>query len=278
MARARTGLTIAQGCRGAWLGYLFALVAIDIACAQPAGSVTAFQKYRYELELGTKAKVCRHMRRVYNEAFQTPWSYDTYGYPPPWFPPLNADQNQPEVRFGLSSRFPESQEFSAIDWKESVMLGSGGGKTRSVLIAKFDIDNDGQEELVLKNPFMDPWRQGAEDSLLVLDPGQVDTSKPVDPNDIYSRPEGLRRPALINYMTLGFTGAWIRPFVFEKTIYLSVHQGWPRQVMWVLKYKSGGGKIGRAAPGVQESRNRELARPWEPLELDKVCRFRMISE
>ena len=242
----------------------------------PGQGVSASQKYRYRLVVGKERALCRHMNTVYNNNFSQPWRYSTYSFPPPWFPPLSSEQQQPEARSGLFSRYPTSPEFSAITWKESVLLGPVVSGT--VLVAEFDIDNDGKNDLVLKSPLMDPWQQGAEDSLVVLDPGQVDLGKPIDPKDVYFRPEGLRRPALIKYMTLGFMGSWIRPFIYEGSAYLSVHEGGPQQSIWILRYKGGGDKIGRAPSGVQDSYEQDLARPWRPLEVEKLCRLRMIQQ
>lgn len=251
------------------------LTFVGHALAQTAGGDAGTQSYKYTLELGTEDGVCGHMGGVYNKKFRQPWLYDTFHNPPPWFPPLLEGQQPLNARLGLFSRFPESEEFNAIDWKETSWDREKGS---SVLVANFDIDNDGVSDLVLKNPLMSPTQQGAWDSLVVLESGQVDLSKPLNRRDVYSRPEGPPRPALINYMTIGFPASWIRPFRFNGKTYLSVHQDWPKLRILVLMYEGGGRKVGQATPGAKDSPREAYARPWQPLRSRTVCRFRIIRQ
>jgi len=247
--------------RAAWM------VALCLRITNAAPQITSgpsFEAYRYELTSGKGVSVCLHMSQIFNATFRRPWDYDTYNFPPPWFPPRYQPGTEPKVRFGLFSRYPSSPEFEAIKWEEDVLIYSGSPGTGTALISRFDIDNDGTADDVLKVPQMNPGGGGFDD-VVVFDSGHFDGVSPIDGMELNVRP-GERRPAVISSQTLGIEVPWIRPFLFEGINYLAAIEGVDNRAgpMLVLQYKSGGGYLGNG---------RRV-----PLEVQTTCRFDMLID
>ena len=235
-----------------------------------------YNKYKYRLETGQSTKVCRHMNRVYNRDFRQPWGNPTeIPVRTPTFPRLpGVEYDERMARELRYSAFPTNAEFDAIQWREGRYMRDEEGKRLSpLLIADLDIDNDSHQDAVVKRSFMHGFwpgghgAPGGEDQLFVFDRDQLDLSRSMTPDHFYGR-KGERRPARIAYDTLGLSARSIRPFVYDGATYLSVYEQCAvddpkerRETMWVLKYRGGG---------------EQLARGWEPVRADRVCRFRMI--
>ncbi len=236
-----------------------------------------FNAYRYKLEKGANAEVCRHMGAVYNREFRHPWGrFEEQPRRLPVFPRLpGVEFDERMVRDYFYSAYATSSEFDALQWREGRGIWDEEGKrVQPFLVADFDIDNDGRPDRVVKSGFMlSFWpagrAPGGEDRLWIFDEGQLDLTQTVVLSAFYKN-VGQRRPARVAYDTLGLWARSIRPFVYKGVTYLSVYEQrgeeYPkpyRETMWVMKYQSGGANLGGGK--------------WEPVKADRVCRFRMIA-
>jgi len=204
--------------------------------------------YRYELVLNKNDKVCKHMKQVFDSSFARP--FDLYGF---------SRKQKEEVLFPIESHYPSSDEFEAISWKNLMVIDElHGQKFSSPLpMAQFDIDNDGEADVVFKSV----WFSGEKDStesLVFFKKGEIDPNKLSEWGEIYGQPGN--RPRVI-----GFAARIIRPFILDKVSYLMMYKStgrgafWGEQTMWVRKYKSGG----------------TIPEPYT-LELEDICKFNMI--
>lgn len=205
--------------------------------------------YRYELVLSKNDKVCKHMKQVFDEKFARP--FDMYGF---------SDKQKSEILFPIYSHYPSSDEFEAVVWRNlNVIRKNDDGATFPwvVPIAEFDIDNDGEIEVVTKYA----WFSGAVDSseiLIVYKKNEIDVDHLSDWKQLSGLPGG--HPKVIDM------GARIdRPFIFDGVSYLVMYEStgrgafWGKQTMWIRKYKGGG-------QNDDES----------PLKMEDVCKFNMI--
>jgi hypothetical protein len=248
-------------------------------------------RYRYVLEKSANDKVCRHIQKVYNMRFSYPFKrppLTTLGADPEYgpnghyafskFPGVTHD-NRMTLTMSLS-RLPSSPEFEAIQWREGRyrLTGLGGRQDHGdqpMLVAEFDIDNDGAVDTVIKDRFMREYdgslSRGGEDALFVFEKGAIDFTQSVMSDMFYSHQAGRKAPVLI----LGpYWSRLIRPFLFEGVTYLSTYeQVWgggesrsfgtklEGEYVNVLQYRGGGEKL--ASSG------------WSELQVDLVCRVRM---
>lgn len=240
------------------------------------------QSYRYKLEAGKRVPVCEHMAKVYTTSFRDPWDFTLQSPPGPLYPPLPGTKKMEYSaadRFALYlSRYPSSREFEAIHWQIGRYLDDSPMASRThpvspMLVARFDIDNDGKGDVVAKIQFMyspEPGGQGAiggEDWLFVLDESQFPWGRPLKSSELFNRP-GYARPSLIANLTLHMSAREIRPFIYDGQTYLSVYEAenyfdekQRKEQMWVMKYRGGGENLGGGH--------------WQPLKVDRVCRFHM---
>jgi len=215
------------------------------------------QVYSYELEVNNDDKVCRHMGKVYNAYFRQPWAVhgsESTAYTPdglysfPKYPGVEGfNFSMFSIRY---SRRPSSPEFDAVPWRvalhinkvppyapplavceqyrqEKKMGPGGGGKDcfYPLLLANFDIDNDGQVETVVKNSFVTnypPLDHHSRDHYYVFPQGTI------DPWQFDYGPE--YRSQYKKY------GSWprilsieeflVRPFIFNGVSYLSSYSRW----------------------------------------------------
>jgi len=251
-------------------------------------------RYRYVLEKSTNDKVCRHMRNVYNGHFSYPFKRpgltalrndpnDTaYGPNGRYtFPKLPGVTHENRKTLDMSySRLPSSSEFDAIEWREGryrfVEPSGNDHGDQPMLVAEFDIDNDGRVDTVIKTSFMLAYDgssgHGGEDTLRVLERGAIDLTQPVTSEMFYRHQSGKKKPVMISGP---YWSRLIRPFLFEGIVYLSAYEqiwggGESRsfgtrldgEYMNVLRYRSGSERL---APG-----------EWSELEADLICRVRMI--
>lgn len=231
--------------------------------------------YIYRLEDGKQAKVCRHMQRVYNDKFRRPWSFQDHPISTPPFPRLpGVDYDERKALDLRFSAFPTSREFDAIQWREGrIVADVRRNITTPTLVAEADVDNDGQQEVLVKIALMLSYAPahrsvpGGEDQVFVLNKDQLDVNQSVTSKTFYGH-VGQKRPAFLSYMTLGLGARSIRPFVYDGITYLSVYEQRANsedkldETMWVLRYHRGGGNLGGGN--------------WEPVLADRVCRLRMI--
>lgn len=267
----RLGLTTHTRHSMVCLSLLCSLAVVPLKVAAGDGD-----SYVYKLEVGKQVKVCRHMERVYNDKFRRPSAYEDDPISPPAFPRLpGVDYDERKALDLRFSAFPTSAEFDVIQWKEGRIVRDAERNISSpMLVAKADIDNDGQQDVLVKTSFMLSYPPahrsvpGGEDRLFVLNENQLDLSQSVTLRTFYGH-VGQARPALLDYMTLDLAARSIRPFVYDGITYLSVYEQLAdsedkiaQEAMWVLRYYRGGGNLGGG--------------DWEPVRADKVCRFRMI--
>jgi hypothetical protein len=131
------------------------------------------------------------------------------------------------------SRQPTSREFDAVQWREGRYRHIHGGIDNGdgpMLVAEFDIDNDGLKEIVIKAGFMRNYFPsesgkvaGGEDHLFVFEKDAIDLSKPTTSMSFYGGQDGKPKPAWIS-RSENARYRLIRPFVFEGVAYLSGYE------------------------------------------------------
>ena len=241
---------------------------------------TLAQTYRYRLESGKQVRVCQHMARIYASQFANPWEFTLERPPGPSYPPLpraTGKITSGQLVGVLLSRYPASPEFEAINWQVGRYLANAPELKgpQPILLARFDIDNDGKDDVVAKVGFMfspEPAGQGApggNDGLFVFNENEVPWDRPLTPTDLYGH-AGSTRPSMISAMTMHMSARSIRPFIYDGQTYLSVYEAenyfdekQRKEQMWVMKYKGGGENLGGGH--------------WRPLNVEKICRFRMFA-
>ena len=258
---------------------------ICVVLAVFAGTAPASaQTYRFQLQSGKRAPVCEHMAKVYTTSFRNTWDFTLETPPGPLYPLLSGtkqmEYSSSELVALYFSRYPSSREFEAIHWQigrylDDSPMASRTHPVRPMLVARFDVDNDGKEDVVAKVAFMfspEPAGQGAdggEDELFVFDESQFAWNRPLKSSELLNRP-GNSRLSLIAPLTLRMSAREIRPFIYDGQTYLSVYEAENyfdekrrKEQMWVVKYKGGGDYLGNGN--------------WQPLNVERICRFRMFA-
>lgn len=275
-----------------FVSWILILLTSGNAIAQASYSAT----YRYKLEISKDGKVCHYMEKVYNKYFRTPWYDSTFPVDVwqaderarnmfPRLPGVDFDRRVPiETRY---ARFPSSQEFEAIKWQEGriksthqeiqkdrkiVEVVDGAA---AVLIANFDIDNDGSLDTVIQTSFLTEFAGHSWDGFLIIPAGKIDFSQlgNMSYGDLL-HVDGARITDVPNKFWYS-----LRPFVFDDVVYLSgTRNGWPiptvalpppaleHDYMEILKYQ-GGGEFAIQEDGYNHP----------PLRTETICRFRMIE-
>jgi hypothetical protein len=138
---------------------IFDLKFLSIAYAQN-------EVYRYQLEKGKDNDLCPHMTEVFNQYFKTPWKRGYLGLDPDPFtqgtPLDHVFERLPGVEYDqratwemLYSKYPTAPEFEAVHWQEGRQCSPSPDKDcPPMLITKLDIDNDGNQDWVIKFTFM----------------------------------------------------------------------------------------------------------------------------
>lgn len=112
-----------------------------------------------------------------------------------------------------SSFYPSSPEFEAVTWNIGALKFPDEGLTRAFIWSHLDIDNDGQDEVVVKHMFNLGDADGFE-MMLVFDAGDVDLSSSEVPLAMLNEGiDGKHRP-----QTLSATQ--FRPFIYQGVVYL----------------------------------------------------------
>ena len=276
----------------AYRAVIAVILLLGISFPLAALAIDHFDAYRYKLAINKNKELCAHMQRVYTRVFRQPWDYRDRS-PSDAFPKFSYVVPDPLVEQDVFySKYPSAPEFDRIPWKEGRgYFGNDLKNARPVLIAEFDIDNDGKNDLLIKHGFMmSPCPgggscPGGEDHIAILRLGAIDARAPLDRAAIIKQYVGEGATgSVLSYDTLRYTandapsvrGAGermsargIRPFVFQGKTYLSVYDAWAvddpkerREWMWVIEYRGGG-------------RN-PVTRDWEPAETQNLCRFDMM--
>lgn len=272
------------------------MIAVSAAALVPtiagaeSGSISEFDSYVYKLEINRDPKICRHMERVYKRNFREPWDYRERRIDDAFAKLGYVEPNRVLENQLWFSAYPEASEFEEIVWREGRNFFAGQpAQTAPTLVSEFDIDNDGQLDVVIKTQFARSIRPGGSsspggtDALWVFKRGGVDLSKPLEMDAVYAA-RGEDSPRQLSYVTLRYTdkdrpaaldpeyevmaAKIIRPFLLRGKAYLSVYVQWAatdpkrrREWMWVTRYRGGGKNLGKGN--------------WEPVEMDKLCRFGM---
>lgn len=189
------------------------MTALCAALVSHTGLCYEQDDYRYELVRGEQLDVCRHMLGVYNQHFSTrPHDFlqvtEVNGVT---IPEVGKDDLW---LFELKSSFyPSSPEFEAVKWNIGALKFPDEGLTRAFIWSHLDIDNDGQDEVVIKHMFNLGDADGSE-MMLVFDAGDVDLSSSEVPLSMLNEGiDGKHRP-----QTLAATQ--LRPFIYRGVVYL----------------------------------------------------------
>ncbi|MGH8654680.1 MAG: hypothetical protein ACREYE_22065 [Gammaproteobacteria bacterium] len=241
------------------------------------------------------------MLEVYNRFFRELWKAKDWrkkfvGTPdnPKWeineafgaagmyaFPKMPGTEHSPEFAYNMRySKLPTSPEFDAIEWREGRFLLQDDRPqditTQPMLMAEFDIDNDGNIDTVIKKSFMfdyTTWggwdgRDGGADDMVIYPKGEYDFTGEVTLHTLNHGQPGRAKPRIVEGLSL-------RPFILEGVTYLSEYrQVWPTQGarhqqypteenMYVLKYRGGGQNLGGGK--------------YTDVDMESICRFRMIA-
>jgi uncharacterized protein len=123
--------------------------------------------YRYRLEYSQDRVLCPHMSKVFNSKFKTPWYRSTLKLEPdpvlfgvPYsqhferLPGISYDKRKTYDMF--LAKYPTSPEFAAVKWREGRYEPPPGSiyTEPPILVAQVDIDNDGENEWIVKYGFM----------------------------------------------------------------------------------------------------------------------------
>lgn len=223
------------------ISILIAVAIGKIACTHAMGvsdamSVDAYNPtYRYTLKKSHDPVVCKHMLQVFNGKFAQLWdtppllpvkndaSYSTgskYA-----FPTLPGVTQNADTTFKLRySAQPTSPEFSAIPWKEGsvIMGGCPASKCPSanvpvpILIAHFDIDNDGSVDTIIKDSFFEGYTlKNESEEFLFVWRGQNFTVKNLDEMSKLLKSADYKMAPVLSI------GLYLRPFIYAGRTYVA---------------------------------------------------------
>ena len=190
------------------------MAAVCAGLLSHTGHCYELDDYRYELVRGEQLEVCRHMLGVYNEHFSTrphdfPQVTEVNGVTIP-----KAGKDELWLFQLKSSFYPSSPEFEAVKWNIGAVKYPDDGLMRAFIWSHLDIDNDGQEEVVVKIQFNLGGKDGFE-GLRVFSADEVDlSSRTVPLTMLLEGIDGKHPPQIIGY------SAMIRPFIYQGVVYL----------------------------------------------------------
>lgn len=279
---------------------LFCVILIFVTNGN-AMALTSFDSvYRYKLEMSKDDKVCRHMEKVYKEKFRSPWMYRA----DVWSDPDRAKKvftRLPSVEFNADlaqlmsqAKFPSSPEFEAINWREGRYKSTVSSKevTLPVLVADFDIDNDGTLDTVLHGTFYTP-KHPSHDAFSIYPEGALDLMVFEDSWLPPSTDAQIQKTRTLYRSVETLTDeTWnsLRPFILDGVTYLSA-TGYepPRNSFfkhgqtfkdhkalskYIEKTRAKFPRYMAVMKYIKGSRDRE-GRDQPPLEFETICRFRM---
>lgn len=252
-----------------------------------AASMQEDQSFTYKLEMSRNDKVCRHMQKVYNKNFRQPWKTKpldlegkAYGENSKYaFPLLPGVEHSEYFTFLMRySKLPTSPEFEAIKWREGRSISGGGpvqssedGKPRPMLVAEFDVDNDGREEQVVKYGFVENWHFTDYDSVSIFKEEKL---------SLISSPtmwQVIRGGDIPQPETISFLWRHVRPFILWGKTYLHLQHDVSREVSNSVIVRQ------RSYTIVSEYRHDQgiFNSGLNPIKDDmpgikQICRFRMI--
>ena len=219
-----------------------AFAMLSVAVSSVAG-IAPGPNYVYQLTSSTNSDVCSHMNAVFNQRFATLWASPTLLESDPSlaadgpyaFPRLPGVDHDYEATFAMrASRMPSSPEFDAIPWKEARAIfgeppesaGPQNDKAMPVLIAFFDLYNDGHVDTVIKNGFTQGYSymansggNGVDDEWLTVVSDARISLEPVLSlwklrNDAHSQARWIT----------SIDAAYERPFVYQGVTYVAQYE------------------------------------------------------
>lgn len=231
------------------------LVANPVRAGAPPGD-GEFATYRYDLVLSKDDKVCKHMQGVYNWSFARPFDYRGF-----------SDQERLHSMPPLPSKYPTSEEFEVVPWQYPKIFTDDGTKIYALPVAKFDVDNDGKLDTVIKITFFST-PSGPSDEYLVLNDTNLNLKTTITRKELITRQLGKQVPHIVA------AGALMRLFILDGVSYFSVYnfscsdssaeRCWlhqPPQTMEVMRYDGGG---------------IETFQETKPIAMEHICKFNMI--
>lgn len=269
-----------------------------IADVVPKDMILYTGEYRYELEVSNDDNVCNHMDGVYKKYFRTPWKVSSF--------PINLTKEDdrvknmfprlPGLEFDaamanqmLFSRFPSSPEFEAIQWREGryKSLLRSSEVNEPVLVADFDIDNDGKLDTVIHDGFFHqiydvpsviyPW---GYDNFNVVPLGSIDLELFTGGwlGQIYSQLKNIRTiVASVLALETRIHAGWrsIRPFLLDGVTYFSVAEYEPPFANGVPQVF--GNPYTAVLKYTKDTSNQQSSDRPLPSEIETICRFRMFE-
>lgn len=241
------------------------LVIILILCAGSLSCKAFFNDtylYGYVLKEQDDSDVCLHMQGVYNNYFKNPWNHSG-------IKKINGidvfSVEYPKLYRAIYTLYPTSQEYSDINWQIGKYKHKYAGKDKGYKVfiySVFDINNDGKNEVVIKNQFLS-GPDGFE-NLLIFQENEIKIEKDLTLDELYTGRKGKSPPRIIGGAKV------IRPFKYKGKYYISryvfdekndeVMFGGP-EFLNIIKYHSGG----RVLPGYETR-----------LEIESVCEYKLI--
>jgi hypothetical protein len=203
----------------------------------PLSAYADTELYSYKLVDSQDKPLCTHMTKVFNKDFKAPWNIGYLGLNPnpvtkgkplnQVFERLPGVEYNERFTFGMIySKYPITPEFEAIHWREGRYCSRSGNlecdTMRPMLMAQFDIDNDGKQDWILKKSFMKDilsWesQHGLGDVLVIFQGDQFDPSLPIESKELWYGQKG-------NGPSRYLKDALLRPFVFESNAYIAAYQ------------------------------------------------------
>lgn len=240
--------------------------------------------FKYELKESYDDQVCHHMLGVFNSKFSTPWVSEPMGdstgkrssqdNPPVFtanpsyaehgkyaFPKLPGVEHDARQTFEMRhTKLPTSPEFDLISWREGRRKNEG--VISSMLVADFDIDNDGIMETVIKVGF---WGDGNVYSIHI----------PWDSYYIYKQGD-INPTKITDYVVLGekarysIEGRFVRPFIFNGKTYLTSYEPF-----FGILEDSNRVETPEVEDMVVQIYHKETNSP--PAWMEDICRYQMIA-
>jgi len=243
-------------------------VLLTLALTVTVAGASEQTTYEYQIRDGHSRSVCTRMQEVYNRHFEKPHDRrDVSSLVGIKIPAPRDDKLR--LRLLVPSFHPSSPEFDAVKWKVKRLLppSSATYGPRAILVATLDIDNDGSEEIVIKQSFY-CGRFGREE-LMVYERGALDVSQnELKADELWSK---TNVPKFVGH------GAYVRPFVLDGTTY--VHEYEYRRAS-VKEVEAGLGETPFQAPEyVSVLRYRDSTPGKRGTEIqDLVCKFEMVEK
>jgi hypothetical protein len=221
--------------------------------------------YRFELVESKNDAVCKQMGDVYNGRFSR--MFDDRGF---------SDKERLKNRTKLLMSYPASPEYEAIEWQypEIFVYKDKDEKPYALAVAKIDIDNDGTNEIVIREGGTFYGPKSPLETFYIYGQGEFDSSKITTSWELAQGQDPEHPPRIVS------RGHYLRPFIFNGDTYLSNYS--------VVFDEVSGEYINTCAPPPQQrmlvskyiqgtaGRNYKYKIEESPMVFEEVCEFNMI--